>query len=65
LEQDEVWLEYVDWWDALMGGPPLFVSGQAVVTDSPGTGFDPDPLAVQRFALDGWEQLPITDEMED
>ena len=50
MEQEEQWLEYVDWWDPLMASPLTFVDGRARVDDVPGTGFDPDPEAVERFA---------------
>jgi L-alanine-DL-glutamate epimerase-like enolase superfamily enzyme len=57
MEQEEQWLEYVDWWDPLMARPLTFVDGCARVDDVPGTGFDPDPEAVERFATSPWEQL--------
>jgi len=57
LEQEEQWLEYVDWWDPLMARPLTFADGHAVVDDVPGTGFDPDPEAVERYASSRWEEL--------
>jgi len=57
LRQDESWLEYVDWWDPLMAAPIKFDDGYAVVPDTPGTGFTPDSVAVERFALAPWEEL--------
>jgi L-alanine-DL-glutamate epimerase-like enolase superfamily enzyme len=57
MEQEEQWLEYVDWWDPLMARSLTFVDGYAQVDDVPGTGFDPDPEAVERYATGSWEQL--------
>ncbi len=57
LRQEEKWLEYVDWWNPLMSRAIEFVDGCAVVPDTRGTGFDPDPEAVERFALANWEVL--------
>jgi L-alanine-DL-glutamate epimerase-like enolase superfamily enzyme len=57
LQQDESWLEYVDWWDPLMATPIDFNGGYATVPDMPGTGFAPDDLAIERFALAPWEEL--------
>jgi mandelate racemase len=57
LAQAERWIEYVDWWDPLMAAPIEFVDGRAVVAQSPGTGFDVNADAVERFALDAWEEL--------
>lgn len=58
LEQDETWVEYLDWWDPLMAQHLELSDGQLVVPTTPGTGFEPDPDAIERFALAGWEELP-------
>lgn len=57
LDQDEVWVEHVPWFDDLVGGPSEIVDGRLVVADAPGTGFDADPDAVERLATSPWLRL--------
>lgn len=57
LDQDEVWVEHVPWFDDLVGGPSEIRDGRLVVADAPGTGFDPDPDAVERLATSPWRRL--------
>jgi L-alanine-DL-glutamate epimerase-like enolase superfamily enzyme len=57
VEQAEVWWEYVPWFDQLVAEPFEIVDGELIVGDCPGSGFDPDPDAVERLARTPW--LPL------
>jgi mandelate racemase len=57
LEQRETWLEYTDWWEPLMEEPLKVDAGDAIPGTSPGSGFDPAPAAVAKYALAPWETL--------
>ena len=46
------WLEYVDWADAVLAQPLRIVDGQALLSDTPGSGLDWNPDAVQRLRFD-------------
>ncbi|HEX6870461.1 MAG TPA: mandelate racemase/muconate lactonizing enzyme family protein [Micromonosporaceae bacterium] len=57
MPQREVWVEYMSWWDELMSYELRVESGQMVVPDVVGSGVDPDPVALDRFAVTGWQAL--------
>ena len=44
------WLEYADWWNAVLARPLRVEGGMAVIDDAPGSGLDWDEGAVSRFA---------------
>lgn len=54
---DAVWWEYVTWFDSLMAEPFEIADGTVVVSDRPGTGFEPDPAAIERYARTPWSAL--------
>jgi L-alanine-DL-glutamate epimerase-like enolase superfamily enzyme len=58
LPQDEVWMEYVPWFDAL-AVEQLTVNddGTLDVTSSPGSGFTPDGDAIEDLAFGSWRRL--------
>jgi L-alanine-DL-glutamate epimerase-like enolase superfamily enzyme len=58
LPQDEVWLEYVPWFDPLVEEPlSLLADGVIEVGSSPGSGFTPCSDAVERLARGPWRRL--------
>jgi mandelate racemase len=46
------WLEYVDWADAVLAQPLRIADGQALLSDTPGSGLEWNPDAVQRLRFD-------------
>lgn len=44
------WLEYADWWNAVLSEPLYVDQGMAIVGDSIGSGIDWNENAVERFA---------------
>ncbi len=44
------WLEYADWWNAVLAGPLRVENGMAIIDDAPGSGVEWDEGAVRRFA---------------
>ncbi|ODU29951.1 MAG: hypothetical protein ABS80_01065 [Pseudonocardia sp. SCN 72-51] len=57
LNQREAWWEYVPWFNGLVPGRFELRDGLLVVSDQPGSGFDPDPDAIERFARADWLDL--------
>lgn len=56
LDQPEVWVEYVPWFDELAG--ELVVGPEGIEVDTrPGAGFHPDAQAVERLATGPWVSL--------
>ena len=45
------WLEYVDWAEPVLQSPLRIESGEAVITDAPGTGIDWNEEQVARFLV--------------
>ena len=45
------WLEYADWWNAIMTEPLQIKSGFAFVSGATGTGVAWDEKAVERFSV--------------
>lgn len=54
IPQDSGWWEYVPWFDQLCTEPFDITDGWLTVPRASGTGFDPDPDAVERLALGPW-----------
>lgn len=57
LDQDEVWVEHVPWWDGLMTYPLEVSDGLLTVPEVPGTGIDPEPEQIDRHAVGPWIRL--------
>ncbi len=57
LNQREVWWEYVPWFNGLTQRGFDIHDGYLTVSDRPGSGFDPDPEAIERFSRTGWMDL--------
>lgn len=58
LPQDEVWLEYVPWFDPLVAENLTVLPGGLVeVSAGPGAGFTPDLDAVEDIARGPWRRL--------
>ncbi len=58
LRQDEVWLEYVPWFDQLVSQQLSFAADGTVHVDSgPGAGFTPCPDALDRLAWGRWQRI--------
>lgn len=57
LHQDEVWLEYVPWFDQLVAEQLSFVDGTVQVGCEPGSGFTPCPDALDRLAWGPWRRV--------
>ncbi|GAA5063522.1 L-alanine-DL-glutamate epimerase-like enolase superfamily enzyme [Thermocatellispora tengchongensis] len=57
LDQREVWWEYVPWFDGLVRQKFDVRDGYLTVSDLPGSGFDPDPEAIERFSRTEWTDL--------
>jgi L-alanine-DL-glutamate epimerase-like enolase superfamily enzyme len=60
LPQDEVWWEYVPWFDQLMETPFDIHDGRVRPSMAVGSGFDPSPDAIERFAQTPWVSLATT-----
>ncbi|MEE6140169.1 mandelate racemase/muconate lactonizing enzyme family protein [Mycobacterium sp. 050128] len=58
LRQEEVWLEYVPWFDALVVEElALSADGTFEVGSAAGSGFTPCPDGLERFACGSWHRL--------
>jgi L-alanine-DL-glutamate epimerase-like enolase superfamily enzyme len=57
LNQDEVWHEYLPWWNPLTADDLVIVDGNAVVPDRPGLGLDLDAERVEQLAIGPWTLL--------
>ncbi|HVW32136.1 MAG TPA: mandelate racemase/muconate lactonizing enzyme family protein, partial [Acidimicrobiia bacterium] len=57
LPQDEVWLEYVPWFDHLVGESFEIAGGEIAVGRRAGSGFDPADEAIERLARGPWLRL--------
>lgn len=57
LHQDEVWLEFVPWFDQLVSQQLSFIDGTVQVGCEPGSGFTPCPDALDRLAWGPWHQI--------
>jgi len=56
VDTPDPWLEVVPWFDAL-AAPLRIVDGWVAVPDQAGTGFRPDPNAVDDLAVGSWQPL--------
>lgn len=58
LPQDEIWLEYVPWFDSLVDNDLVLLDdGSIEVSSKPGAGFTPRQDAVECLASGPWRQL--------
>ena len=58
LHQEEVWLEYVPWFDQLVSQQlSVTADGMVPVDSEPGAGFTPCPDALDRLAWGPWHQV--------
>lgn len=57
MPQNELWVEYMPWWDALVSYPMEVKDGRVKVPDVPGNGFDPVLDAVDHYASTPWISL--------
>ncbi|KRD05970.1 hypothetical protein ASE48_17685 [Mycobacterium sp. Root265] len=58
LHQEEVWLEYVPWFDQLVSQQlSVTADGMVRVDSEPGAGFTPCPDALDRLAWGPWHQV--------
>lgn len=57
LDQDEVWLEYVPWFDQLVSQQVSFLYGTVQVGCEPGSGFTPCPDALDRLSWGPWYRV--------
>ncbi|WP_082940144.1 mandelate racemase/muconate lactonizing enzyme family protein [Mycolicibacterium peregrinum] len=58
LRQDDVWLEYVPWFDQLVSQQLSFSADGTIHVDSgPGAGFTPCPDALDRLASGPWRRI--------
>jgi L-alanine-DL-glutamate epimerase-like enolase superfamily enzyme len=60
LEQAEVWIEHIPWWDDLMTYRLDIADGHVKVPDAPGIGFDFDPEVLDARALGPWQDVSGT-----
>lgn len=54
LVQEERWIEYIPWWDALLATPLVVRDGHLEVPDTVGSGGAFDPAALDAYALGPW-----------
>lgn len=56
-EDQQIWLEYVPWFDTVADHPLTLHNGVCEVPDGPGAGFAPDPDKTEGLALGPWIRL--------
>jgi L-alanine-DL-glutamate epimerase-like enolase superfamily enzyme len=54
LPGPQLWWECVSWFDRLVDEPFEIVDGEVRVSRRPGSGFDPSPDAIERYATSPW-----------
>ena len=57
LTQDEVWWEYVPWFDQLVDEPFDIRDGAVHPSRAPGSGLEPSLDSIERLAQSPWQPL--------